>query len=218
MQGSVTSRAVGVAAPPDDRALLVRLLIDGRLRAAAAADTVAELIAADRGVDAVVAVADPATPEGEHDIRALVRELPDAPLTVVMPLDSSRLQRLAIDLGADGIVFAHEASRTLVATVVGTLAGQLVVPAEMRRRFGTPPLSHREKQVLGLVARGYTNGLIARELYLSESTVKSHLSSCFEKLGVRSRREAASVAVDPNSGLGLGVLSFAPDERVAVNS
>src|SRR5947209_2215935 len=159
MQGSVTSRAVGVAAPPDDRAPLVRLLTDGGLRVPVAVDTVRELIAAGRGAGAAVVVADPATAEGEHDIRALVRELPDAPLTVVMPLDSSRLQRLAIDLRPDGIVFDHEAARTLVATVAGTVAGQLVVPTEMRRRFGTPPLSHREKQVLGLVARGYTNGL-----------------------------------------------------------
>src|SRR5947209_20551596 len=109
MQGSVTSRRVGVAAPPDERAPLVRLLIVGGLQAPVTVDTVPALVAAGRGVGAAVVVADPATPDGEHDIREFVRELPDVRLTVVMPVGSSRLQRLAIDLGADGIVFDHEA-------------------------------------------------------------------------------------------------------------
>ena len=68
-----------------------------------------------------------------------------------------------------------------------------------------PVFSFREKQVLELVARGFTNGEIAMQLFLAESTVKSHLSSSFRKLGINSRKEAAAIVLDPENGLGLGL-------------
>ena len=67
----------------------------------------------------------------------------------------------------------------------------------MRRTVVRPAFSHREKQVLALVARGYQNREIASRLFLAESTVKSHLGTSFAKLGVRSRKEAAAVLLDP---------------------
>jgi len=57
-------------------------------------------------------------------------------------------------------------------------------------------LSARELQVLQLVAAGKTNRSIASELFLSERTVHRHVSSIFDKLGVRSRTEAATYAVE----------------------
>jgi DNA-binding NarL/FixJ family response regulator len=71
-----------------------------------------------------------------------------------------------------------------------------------------PVLSIREKQVVGLVAMGLMNIEIAERLFLAESTVKSHLSSAFAKLGVRSRHEAVELLLNPASGLGLGILSL----------
>jgi DNA-binding NarL/FixJ family response regulator len=52
-------------------------------------------------------------------------------------------------------------------------------------------LSAREVEVLALVAEGATNAEIARSLFISESTVKAHLQHVFEKLGVRTRTQAA---------------------------
>jgi DNA-binding NarL/FixJ family response regulator len=62
-----------------------------------------------------------------------------------------------------------------------------------------------------MVVLGLTNGEIAHKLRLSESTVKSHLSSSFTKLGVRSRGEAASLILDPAAGLGTGILVISED-------
>lgn len=56
-------------------------------------------------------------------------------------------------------------------------------------------LTAREREVLGLLLRGFPNKAIASTLYLSESTVKSHLRSIFRKLGVRKRHEAQAVAL-----------------------
>jgi DNA-binding NarL/FixJ family response regulator len=59
-----------------------------------------------------------------------------------------------------------------------------------RPRAG-PDLSGRELEVLKLVARGLPNKLIARELEISEKTVKAHLTSVFSQLGVADRTQAA---------------------------
>lgn len=67
----------------------------------------------------------------------------------------------------------------------------LSVPREMRRTQG---LTQREREVLDLVRAGRTNGAIARTLFISESTVKVHVRHIFDKLGVHSRAEAASLS------------------------
>jgi DNA-binding NarL/FixJ family response regulator len=71
-----------------------------------------------------------------------------------------------------------------------------------------PELTMREKQVLSLVVMSLSNGEIARQLYLTESTVKSHLGTAFRKLGVRSRAEAARLVADPERGFGTGILAI----------
>jgi len=56
------------------------------------------------------------------------------------------------------------------------------------------PLTLREKEILGLVAEGATNGQIARSLWVTEQTVKFHLSNTYRKLGVANRTEASHYA------------------------
>ena len=56
-------------------------------------------------------------------------------------------------------------------------------------------LTSREREVLGLVAEGYTNKRIAETLFISESTAGVHVSNILGKLGVATRTEAAAVAV-----------------------
>ncbi len=77
-------------------------------------------------------------------------------------------------------------------------------------------LSIREKQVLGLVTMGLMNSEIAERLFLAESTVKSHLSSAFAKLGVRSRHEAVELVINPDCGLGPGILSLVSEPSQTV--
>ncbi len=52
-------------------------------------------------------------------------------------------------------------------------------------------LSARQREILDLVVEGFTNGQIAKRLFLSESTVKQHLRASYKLLGVRNRTEAA---------------------------
>jgi DNA-binding NarL/FixJ family response regulator len=62
---------------------------------------------------------------------------------------------------------------------------------------------------------GCMNHEIAKTLYVSESTVKSHLSSAFTKLAVRSRTEAVDLILDPEQGLGRGILAITDDVQPA---
>ena len=64
---------------------------------------------------------------------------------------------------------------------------------------GAEPLSQRELEVLGLIARGHTNKDAAAQLFISEATVKTHLLHIYAKLGVKDR--AAAVAVGYERGL-----------------
>ena len=64
----------------------------------------------------------------------------------------------------------------------------------------------RERQILAMVVIDFSNAEIARKLFVSESNVKNHLSSAFQKLGVKSRSAAAELILDGESGLGPGIL------------
>jgi DNA-binding NarL/FixJ family response regulator len=116
--------------------------------------------------------------------------------------------RAALTAGANGVVLADDLDAALGSCLRAVCSGQLCVPRDHWRQVEPPALSAREKQILGLVVMGYMNGQIAEQLFLAESTVKSHLSSAFSKLGVRSRNEAVSLILDPDRGLGMGILSL----------
>jgi len=78
----------------------------------------------------------------------------------------------------------------------------------MRRRMSssTTPLSPREREVLTLLADGLVVAQIARKLFISESTAKTHISKLYEKLGAANRAQALMTAMR------LGLISATPDE------
>jgi DNA-binding NarL/FixJ family response regulator len=119
------------------------------------------------------------------------------PLVVVATGDGTRTAWAASPAQVEGLVAESELELTLVASVEAVLADQLCIPRGMREALAQPVFSHREKQVLDLLLSGLSNGEIAHRLYLSESTVKTHLSSSFRKLGVSSRAEAARRVLAP---------------------
>ncbi len=116
--------------------------------------------------------------------------------------------RQAIAAGAAGVVLESSLGIALESTLATVRAGQVCVPRREARQIEPSTLSAREKQILGLVVMGYMNSEIADQLFVAVSTVKSHLSSAFAKLGVRSRSEAVELIVDPERGLGMGILAL----------
>jgi DNA-binding NarL/FixJ family response regulator len=144
--------------------------------------------------------------DGPDDVRALRRiheALPETRIVTIATPSREHDVRRALHVGVDGVVLRSELERTLVPTLRAVLAGQISLPRRFRRHVEKRALSHREQQVLGLVISGATNRQAADALFLTESTVKGHLVSAFEKLGVRSRAEAAAVVRDPETDAGL---------------
>jgi two-component system nitrate/nitrite response regulator NarL len=114
-----------------------------------------------------------------------------------------------LELGATGYM-AKDATRADILDAIRTVAsGQAVISTEaqthmaeeIRRRAQSTQeaLSAREQQILGLLAEGASAPDIARQLYLSPATVKTHLHNVYEKLGVSER--AAAVAEGMRRGL-----------------
>ncbi len=155
-------------------------------------------------------------PSGDSDadgVRALHKRMPEARILTVLRAPRVKDIRRALDAGADGIVDDDSVAAALAPTIEAIWAGQLAVPRPFRSQVQTLVLSNREKQVLGLVVMGLSNGEIASRMYLAESTVKSHLSSAFSKLGVHSRNEAAAMILDPDSNLGPGIIAITPPSK-----
>jgi DNA-binding NarL/FixJ family response regulator len=142
----------------------------------------------------------------DQQMRRLRRMFPDVLMVAVMPEDSRRGIRRAVEAGANGVVFEADLEDTLAVTVRAIAAGQIAVPAARRHEVDRPTLSSREKQVIGMVVTGKSNKAIAGELFLAESTVKCHLSSAFAKLGVRSRNEAADLVLHSGNELGFSMV------------
>ena len=115
----------------------------------------------------------------------------------------------ALRAGADGYLLKDTEPEDLLRQLRQIVDGRLVLTEgltehlarAMRRRdepvpAEQPRLTPREREVLDLIASGLNNKLIARELNLSEGTVKVHVKHLLKKLGLRSRLEAALWAVE----------------------
>lgn len=130
-----------------------------------------------------------------------IREL--APETRVVVLAESldgMLGVLVREGDLDGVVLASDAGADLVAAIAQVVAGHSVFPAGWMRSArrvaaGSPlsQLSPRQREVLALLALGMDNDTIATRLYISRNTVKFHVRTIYERLGVHNRVEAARV-------------------------
>jgi DNA-binding NarL/FixJ family response regulator len=133
-------------------------------------------------------------------------------IVAVSPACGALGLRRAVRAGADALVLEHELGGALVPAVRAVAAGLSVVPGFLRGGVERLAFSHREREVLRLAITGHTNGEIASTLFLAESTVKSHLSSAYRKLGAGGRSDAASMIFDPDEGLAEMVLGHDASE------
>jgi DNA-binding NarL/FixJ family response regulator len=132
------------------------------------------------------------------DIDALVARVPVLVLTASeVPADAVA----AIRRGARAVVFKRFAIEHLMEAVRTVMRGEVWMPpslqAAMATQLRTPAamvLSPREEDVVRCVALGLRNAEVAKELAISEETVKTHLNRIFRKLGVRDRMELALYA------------------------
>jgi DNA-binding NarL/FixJ family response regulator len=147
-----------------------------------------------------------------HAVRRHVR---DAHVVLVIGAHAECSPRHLLDAGVEAIVTENDLETTLPIAVRAVCAGQLSVPGGMRHAVELPALSHRERQILRLVAAGLTNEQIAARLYLAKSTVAGHLTAVFRRLGVRSRSEAVAMVLAGDESLRASILGAGRPERAA---
>ena len=120
-----------------------------------------------------------------------------ARVLVLTTYDTDHDITASLDAGATGYLLKDSPRDELVGAIRAAAAGRAVVPPAIARRVerraaAGGDLSPRELGVLALVAQGRSNRDIAAELFVSEATVKTHLSHVYEKLGVPDRAAAVS--------------------------
>jgi DNA-binding NarL/FixJ family response regulator len=145
-------------------------------------------------VDLVMPVMD-----GIEAIRGLRAQVPSARAIVLSSFIDDEKLLPAVRAGAAGYLLKDVQPQALVEAIRTVHGGGALlhprVASRLLEELTTDPLTPREREVLGLIGRGMANKVIARELSLSEKTVKAHVSSILAKLGVTDRTQAALYAV-----------------------
>ena len=147
---------------------------------------------------------------GIQATRLIKERFPEVRILVLTTYDFDEWVLEAVRAGANGYLLKDTPREQLFGAIYGTIEGKgyidpLVAPKLLDQISGTPPsapnveltrmLSERELDVLRLLARGLTNSEIARQLFLSEGTIKNYVSAIFAKINVGDRTQATIFAL-----------------------
>ncbi|MCM4080086.1 response regulator transcription factor [Paractinoplanes hotanensis] len=160
-----------------------------------------EVVAAARASEPDVALLDVEMPglDGVAAARALHRAMPSVRVLMVTTFGRAGYLRQAMAAGAGGFIVKDTPARQLADAVRRVHEGLRVVDPGLAAQSlaqGDSPLTERETGVLRAARDGGTVADIARELHLSEGTVRNHLSSAIGKTGARTRAEAVRLAME----------------------
>jgi two-component system nitrate/nitrite response regulator NarL len=179
--------------------------VDEVTEAATVAEAVKEAVTRQVHVVAM----DVSLPDGDgiDATRRILRARPDAMVLMLTMADDEDVVARSMEAGARGYLLKDTDPETVIdalrtvaggGVVLGPRIGPAVIRAASRQPATLPPpldeLTPRELEVLGLLAAGESNARIARQLGLSEKTVRNQLSHVFAKLGVADRVQAALLA------------------------
>jgi DNA-binding NarL/FixJ family response regulator len=136
---------------------------------------------------------------GREAIRKLAAEGMGRRVLVLTTFDTDADVAPALAAGAAGYLLKEAAPEELFAAIRAVARGERVLSpalaAKLAGREGDPTLSPRELEVLELLVQGRANREIAKALFVSEATIKTHLLHVFEKLGVKDRTAAVTRAL-----------------------
>ena len=138
------------------------------------------------------------TLDGVGAINEIRRRSASARVIVLTTFDTDNEIARAIKAGAKGYLLKDARREELLDCIRKVNSGETCVPpalaAKLAESMSSEPLTGRELDVLSLLAQGKSNKEIGSHLYITETTVKSHLRSIFSKLNVLSRTEAITTA------------------------
>jgi two-component system response regulator DesR len=188
----------------EDQAM-VRGALSALLRLENDIEVVAEVARGDEVVPAAlettpdVALLDIEMPGGDglQAAAALHEQLPSCRVLILTTFGRGGYLRRAMESGAVGFLLKDASAAELAVAVRRAMAGERVVDPELALAAlseGNNPLTAREREVLGAGLNGASIADIAAQLFLSEGTIRNHLSIAIQKMGARNRIEAARLA------------------------
>lgn len=138
--------------------------------------------------------------EGIEAIKRLRRISPNIKILVLTNYGSDEYIVRATQAGAMGYLLKNTPQEEIVNAVRVVHSDERYVPKDIAKRLfeaiGREELSPRELEVLVLVARGCTNKEVAQKLFISDKTVRNHVTSCLLKLQAKDRTEAVTRAIE----------------------
>ena len=130
----------------------------------------------------------------------ILAENPSAKILVLTTFGTSLDIMKVLDAGAMGALVKTSDQSEIIAAIRTVVAGKRVISKEIENTLSStafaPKLSNRQLEVLGLVAKGFSNHDVARILGISVNSVKDHLKNIYSILNVSSRTEASSIAIN----------------------
>ncbi|MDN5763597.1 MAG: response regulator transcription factor [Microlunatus sp.] len=142
--------------------------------------------------------------DGIDACAAITREHPGTRVIILTTFGRPGYLRRAMEAGAVGYMVKDAPAEQLIDGIRRVYQGLRVVDpslAAVSLSIGSSPLTHREHEVLAVAASGASTSVIAGQVFLSEGTVRNHLSAAMGKLGAGSRAEAVRIATE-NGWLG----------------
>jgi NarL family two-component system response regulator LiaR len=142
--------------------------------------------------------------DGAAATRTIRQNCPQVQIIALTSFQEETLVHQALQAGAISYLLKNVSAEELASAIRAAHAGQSILAPEAREALlraadRSPAPGHnltgREREVLELMAKGLSNTEIARRLVVSQSTIKTHVSSILGKLGVTSRTEAVALAV-----------------------
>jgi two-component system, NarL family, response regulator NreC len=197
----------------DDHAVVragLRMLIDAEddMETVGEAGTVREAVFEARALNPDLVLMDVVMPgeSGIQGVPLLLHEHPELKVLVLSMQDDPRYVREAFAAGASGYVLKEAADAEVVQAIRDVAKGGRYVHPELgarlvaaeaaaERRADQDPLSEREREVLRLLALGYTNQEIAKQLFISVRTAETHRAHVMQKLRLASRAELVRYAL-----------------------
>ena len=158
-----------------------------------------EVVAAALRTRPQVALLDIEMPGGDGISAAaeLRRQLPECRVLMLTTFGRPGYLRRAMASGASGFLLKDAPAAELAVAIRRTVAGERMVDPQLAAQAlseGDSPLSSREAEVLAAAVDGASVAEVARRLFLSEGTVRNHLSAAIQKLDARNRMEAVRIA------------------------
>ena len=148
--------------------------------------------------------------DGVELIRHIRKEYPMIKTLVLTTFYDEKDIAGAIQNGADGYILKDSGLETIISAIENVMAGRSIIDEKVMKRLSEfitreqntgPPaglkgLTKRELEICSMIAKGFSNEQMAEALFISAGTVKNHISSIYEKTGLRSRTKLTASYID----------------------